>query len=416
MFPNRGLTIGKLFGVEIALDWSLVLIFLLITVSLGGSVFPTWHPDWTAAMTWTTAGATALVFFLSILLHELAHALVANAYDLRVNRITLFLFGGMASVELEPSRPREEALMAIVGPIVSIALGFGFLYAAAVMISTSGMDPQAEPVEWLKSMGPFETLLAWLGPVNILVGLFNLLPGYPLDGGRVLRAALWALTGDVVSATRWASALGRLMGWALVFCGVAMAFGVQIPFFGTGFASGLWLAFIGLFLSNVAAASYRQLLFRGALQGVPVERMMRRIVPPHVPSSMPLSQFVEERAMGSGSSLFPVAEGDQRVGVLWPTDVNRVAPEKWISTTVGAIATRDADGLPRVLPEDDGPTLLRELTQTGRDQLPVLGEEGELVGCVGWEDVARWVDLHRAEGASHGLRGSDWNPSRPQRI
>src|SRR5215467_13199359 len=209
---NRGLYIGRIFGINIQVDWSWILIFLLVTWSLAAGLFPAWHPDWSMALRWGVAVVASLLFFASILLHELSHSLVAKARGLPVRRITLFLFGGVSNIEREPPTPKTEFLVAVVGPITSILLGMIFLALAAFSAANShvtGGDPQAVA----RQLGPVTTLLAWLGPINILLGLFNLIPGFPLDGGRILRYILWSATKDLRKATAWATGAGRAVGW-----------------------------------------------------------------------------------------------------------------------------------------------------------------------------------------------------------
>jgi Zn-dependent protease len=258
---NRGVYIGRIFGINIHVDGSWILIFLLITWSLASGLFPTWHPGWGAPLRWAVAVAASLLFFLSILLHELSHSLVAKAQGLSVRRITLFLFGGVSNIEREPTTPKSEFLMAAVGPITSILLGLicmALVSFSAARSSAAASDPQSA----LNHFGPVTTLLAWLGPVNVLIGLFNLVPGFPLDGGRILRAGLWSATKDFNKATAWATGVGRMVGWLFIIAGIAMVFGLTIPFLGTGLVSGLWMVFIGWFLSSAALNSYKQTVVR----------------------------------------------------------------------------------------------------------------------------------------------------------
>ena len=228
---GTGIKIGRLFGIRVELDASVILIFLLLLFNLGAGVFPFWHPDWSAAVRWSTAAVAAVLFLGSILVHELSHALVARAYQIPVRSIRLFLFGGVADIEHEPTSPKAEALMAGIGPAVSIGLGvlFGLLAGLSTPFRIEG-----DPMLAIERMGPFTTLLMWLAPVNILVGVFNLLPAFPLDGGRVFRAALWATTNNLHTATRWAARVGQGFGWMLILLGVAMAFGAYVPFLGGG--------------------------------------------------------------------------------------------------------------------------------------------------------------------------------------
>lgn len=218
---QTGIRLGRIAGIEVVADWSLLIIFLLIAFSLAAGVFPSWHPDWDPALAWGTALGAALLFLASVLVHELSHALVGRLGGIRVRRVTLFMLGGMAHMESEPPTWRSELAMAAVGPITSLALGFVFLWLAGFFAGPIELDPQ-NPGSTLAALSPLATLLFWLGPVNILLGVFNLVPGFPLDGGRMLRAAIWGATGNLRKATRWASWGGQIVAWLLIAAGLLM--------------------------------------------------------------------------------------------------------------------------------------------------------------------------------------------------
>ena len=186
--------VGRLFGIDLRIDWSWVFVFILLTWNLV-AVFTMWHPEWTPAAPFWWPLAAAVLFFVCILLHELAHSLVAMAHGTRVRSITLFLFGGVSDIEREPSSPSAELLTAVVGPLASILLGLVFLLLATGMTAAS-MSGATSAWDVFGRLGPMGTLLAWLGPVNLMIGVFNLVPAFPLDGGRILRAILWAVTRD----------------------------------------------------------------------------------------------------------------------------------------------------------------------------------------------------------------------------
>lgn len=209
--------------------------------------------------------------------------------------------------------------MAIVGPITSIALGIIFLLAAGVGVGAMGAVA-ANPAALASRLDPLTTLLLWLGPVNLILGIFNLVPGFPLDGGRVLRSILWAATKNLRTATRWASWIGQAIAWLMIVSGIAMIFGTRLPFFGSGVVSGVWLAVIGWFLSNAAIQSYQQLVVHDMLEDVPVTRLMRTNVPAVAPT-MTISTLVDDYILHSDDRAFPVLEGDRPVG-----DAGRRAP------------------------------------------------------------------------------------------
>jgi Zn-dependent protease len=386
---NRGLYIGRLFGINIHIDWSWVLIFLLVTWSLAAGLFPAWHPDWSLALRWGVAVAASLLFFASILLHELSHSLVAKARGLPVRRITLFLFGGVSNIEREPPTPKTEFLVAVVGPITSILLGMIFLALAAFSAANSnitGGDPQAVA----RQLGPVTTLLAWLGPINILLGLFNLIPGFPLDGGRILRAALWSATKNLRKATAWAAGIGRLTGWMFIAAGIAMGLGAHLPIFGTGLFSGLWLILIGWFLNSAAVSSYRQTVVRDLLEAVPVFRLMRLNVPTVTPT-LPVSHLVYDYVMGRDERAFPVMEEDRLVGMVCVEDIRKVPREDWDRATVEDIMT-DSNHLDVVTASEDAGNALERLTAHDVGQAPVI-ENGRLVGLLRRRDILKWLEL-----------------------
>ena len=269
----KGLRLGRVAGVEVRLDWSLLIVFTLIAMALAGGLLPRWHPDWGQAKVLATAIAAAVLFLASILLHELAHAVVGRRLGVEIRRITLFVFGGMAHMEGEPRTWQAELGMAIAGPLASLGLGVLFLILAQVIAGPIPVDPE-DPARGLAQVGPVATLLLWLGPVNIILGLFNLVPGFPLDGGRVLRAVLWGLTGDLTRSTLLAATVGQAFSWILIGLGFAMMLGLRVPFFGSGALGGLWLALIGWFLGNAARQSWQGRLIEDRLGALPVSRVM----------------------------------------------------------------------------------------------------------------------------------------------
>ncbi len=301
-----GFGIGRVFGINIRIDWSWLFIFLLVTWNLA-TVFGESHADWGVGLSWGTAVVAALLFFASVLAHELAHSLAARAQGVPVRSIILFLFGGVSSIERDPDSPRNEFLMAFVGPLTSIVLG-GVLLGIAGATMGPLAQTIADPSAAIAELNPLSTLLMWLGSVNVLVDVFNLIPGFPLDGGRVVRSVVWAVTGNLQRATRVASWLGQAIAWLTIISGIAMVFGVEVPFFGTGFVSGLWLAFIGWFLNGASVQSYQQLVVHDILDGVQVARMMRTD-PPTVQASSSVNSLVHDHIMGTDDHAFPVLEG-----------------------------------------------------------------------------------------------------------
>ncbi|HWP43655.1 MAG TPA: site-2 protease family protein [Blastocatellia bacterium] len=384
-----GLRLGQIFRIDIHVDWSWFFIFLLVTWNLAAGVFPQWHPDWGPMLNWGVAIVASLLFFASVLLHELSHSLVAKARGLPVHRITLFLFGGVSNIEREPPSPRTEFLMAIVGPVTSIVLGIIFLFLANASLVASGSIVD-DPIELLSRMGPLSTLLMWLGPINILVGLFNLIPGFPLDGGRVLRSILWGITGNLRRATRWASGAGQVIGWLFIITGIAMVFGVSVPIFGAGIIGGLWLAFIGWFLNNAAVASYNQLVIQDLLEDIPVSRLMRSDIPAVAPD-LPVTSLVYDLIINSDEHAYVVMEQDRMVGIVCVDDVRKTPREAWEISTVAQIMT-PADRMAVATPDEDASKALSDLARRDVRQLPVI-DNGRLVGLLRRRDIVRWLQM-----------------------
>ncbi len=390
-----GFKLGRIFGITIRIDWSWLFIFLLIAWNLA-MVFAQVHPGWTIWLAWLTAVVAALLFFASVLAHELAHSLVARAQGVPVRSITLFMFGGVSNIQREPPSPLAEFLITIVGPITSIVLGVVFIWLSGVAIGPLGAV-LASPFNLVGRLDPLTTLLLWLGPINILVGLFNLIPGFPLDGGRILRSILWAITRNLRRATHWASLVGQAVAWLMILIGVAMIFGVRVPFFGTGFISGLWLAFIGWFLNSAATQSYQQVVVEDILAGIPVSQLMR-LNPPTVPAAISIGDLVQNYMMGTDEQSFPVMSGGQFLGIVTVEDVRQVPHQQWAATTVEQIMT-PADKMAEVTADEDAVEALRELTQREAAQLPVV-RNGQMIGMLRRRDIARWVQLHSGPSLS----------------
>jgi Zn-dependent protease/predicted transcriptional regulator len=401
---GSGWRIARVAGIDIHLDLSLLVIFFLITFTLGTGLFPRWHPDWSPALSWATALAAAVLFFVSVLLHELSHALVARRHGIAVPRITLFIFGGMAQMENEPDSWRGEFWMAIVGPLASLLIGVLCALLATYLAGPASIDPN--DVE--RTLARFDiapTLLMWLGQINIVLALFNMLPGFPLDGGRVLRALLWGATGNVRLATRWAAGAGQLFAWILIASGVAMMLGLRVPLFGTGFVGGLWISFIGWFLYSAALASYRQLILKESLHDVPVTRLMQTALLSVTPE-LPVDRLVDEYVLHSDQRAFPVIRDGQMAGMVSLEDVRKIERGTWPAHVAGDIMT-PLDALVRLGPQDDAQQAMDLLAKAGVNQVPVI-EQGQLRGLIRREDVLKWLSLYAnidrktAAAFSHG--------------
>ena len=389
----RGLGIGRIAGVEVRLDLSLIIIFLLITMILSAGVLPAWHPDWSPALTLVTAAAAAVAFLVSVLLHELSHAIVGRRAGMRIERITLFVFGGIAHMQDEPATWRSEFAMAIVGPITSAVIGVACLVLAGLLAGPIAVEGR-EPMEIVAALGPVPTLLLWLGPVNLLLAAFNLVPGFPLDGGRVLRSILWAATGDMRRATLWASRMGQLFAWILIGTGFAMILGLRVPLFGSGLIGGLWLALIGWFLNNAAILSYRQLLVSHSLRDVPVQRVMHTDYASIEPGST-VAELVESRLLQTGQRCFPVSHDGRFDGIVCLEDIRRLAAAEREETAVSQIMTPRA-ALQSVPGSATAAEAMQLLGEHRFNQVPVVDRD-RLLGLVTRENILTWLSLTRQD-------------------
>ena len=393
---RSGFKVGTLFGISIHVDWSWVLIFLLVTWNLAGTVFPSLHPEWSIGTNIALGLAASFLFFISILLHELAHSLVARARGLPVRRITLFFFGGVSNIEREPPSPFTEFLMAIVGPLTSLLLGFGFIWLGRQNIPE--MDTaMTSPMQLLRGLDPLSTMLLWLGPINILLALFNLIPGFPLDGGRVLRSILWAVTKNFRLATRWATAVGQGFGWLMILAGIAMIFGTTLPVLGTGTLNGMWLAFIGWFLVQAASQSYQQVIVEDMLEGVPITRLMREPAPA-VPPDLPISALVYDHIMQGDERAFPVVDADRLLGMVYIENLRELDRSTWDKTTVRQVMVPQNE-LEVVTPREDAMDAFQKLAQKEMRQIPVV-QNGRLIGILRRRDILRWLQVRSEMMAS----------------
>jgi len=383
---RSGLRLFSVFGIEIRLDISVVIIFALIVFSLGNGLFPQWHPDWSPLQYWVTALGAGIVFFASLLAHELAHSLVARRFGIRVPRITLFLFGGVAEIESDAETPQAEFTIAIAGPLMSLALGvlFGLLATLGIPVDVRALlldDPQAA----VAALGPLVTASLWLSSVNFVLAIFNMIPGFPLDGGRVFRAVLWRVTGDLLLASRVASTTGRWFGWTLMALGLWNLLAHKDP-------GGLWFIMIGWFLSHLAAASYTQLVTQRALRALKVRDVMRTRFDT-VPAAASIEDFIENYLLRSSQQLWPVLEAGRVAGLVALRDVAGIPllerPRRRVTDVMVPLAGASvlaADAL--------ASSALNALLAAGDEPVAVV-HEGQVVGIVRGSDVLRWVTLHR---------------------
>jgi Zn-dependent protease len=367
-------SLGRILGVKIGLHFSWILIAFLVVFSLSAR-FRMTNPDWGAGTIWLLAIATAALFFASIVAHELSHAMVAKARGLPVHSITLFALGGVARIEKESADAKTEFWMGIVGPISSALIGVLCLAAASAL----GWPFMAEPET------PLLAMLVWLGYINVVLAVFNMLPGFPMDGGRVLRAAVWHATGDEHRATRVATTSGQAVAFGFIVLGI-------VGFFQGAGLGGLWLAFIGWFLLGAARASAAQLEVSESLRGVRVSDVMSRDCP-IVDGRSNLETFVED-VLRTGSRCFLIVENGRVTGLITPHEVKSVEKSQWPYKTVFEVM-KPLDQLRTVRPDTPASEALETIGRQDVNQLPVVSD-GRLEGIVSRERIVRYL-VTRAE-------------------
>jgi Zn-dependent protease len=353
--------LGRIFGVNIGLHYSWFLIALLITFSLAGH-FQTNNPTWSASLRWGVSILTALLFFASIVIHELSHAVVAKFRGLPVASITLFALGGVAQIEKEAADAKTEFWMGIIGPITSVVIG-----VLCLMITIAlGWRPPEFPQR------PLPAMFMWLGYINIGLAIFNMVPGFPLDGGRVLRGLIWWITGDAKRATTIAARVGQVIAFMMIIYGVLQFFS------GTGF-SGLWLSFIGWFLLSASRESYAQMVITEGLRGLRVADVMSRDYPV-VDAHSNLQMFADEHLTRTGRRLFVVTLNGRPEGIITPTEIGAIPRNRWPYTTIADVM-RPLDSTRTVAPNTSITEALELMASQDLNQLPVVGPSG-LAGLI----------------------------------
>lgn len=365
--------LGKIWGIPIGLHTSWFVIFLLLTFSLAVGYFPDEYEDLSRPMYWLLGGVTSLLFFGSVLAHELAHAWVALRNSIPVRSITLFIFGGVAQIEQEPHTAGAEFRIAIAGPIMSLAL-------AGLFFALYQID---QPIAVLAAPS------IYLARINLILGLFNMIPGFPLDGGRVLRAVIWRVTGSLRRATKIAGAVGQVVAFGF------MGWGALMLLSGSLF-NGLWIIFIGWFLQNAAVSVVAQSDIQEALRGVTVGEIMSRECL-MIPREQPLRELVDNRILREGARCFMVGSGDRMDGMLTLRDVGAVPREQWDTLTAGEIMIPWSE-LTRVEPRTELFDALRAMDGKNVAQVPVV-ENNQLVGVLTREQVLRYVRMRSELGA-----------------
>jgi Zn-dependent protease len=363
---NRStISLGRILGIPIGLDYSWFLIFALLTWSLSTNYFPSEFTNWTVAQYWAAGAATTILMFASVLLHELGHSVVALRYKIPVRSITLFVFGGVAQIGSEPPSAIAEFWIAIAGPITSFALAVFFGLLRFVV-------------------GGFAPLLAiagYLAYINGTLGLFNLIPGFPLDGGRVFRAVIWGVTHNLRRATLIAAGVGRFIAYGFIMLGVWQIFNGN-------FGNGIWIAFIGWFLENAASSQIHQQTTQDVLAGHHVADAMRRDYASILPNTT-LEQLINKHILGNGQRSLVVKQDDRVAGLLTLHNVKAIPASDWSTKTAAQVMIPVAD-MKWIRPDAELADALGEMDRDGVNQLPVM-ERDQMLGVLGRDDVISFL-------------------------
>ncbi len=370
---NANIKLGNILGIPIGLHYSWFLVFALVIYSLSTGYFPQEYPTLSSGLYVLLAAATTLGFFGSVLLHELGHSVIALRNNIPVKGITLFIFGGVAQIKREPQTPGAEFRIAIAGPLVSLALA-GIFGVMAVL-------EQQYPVLAAPS--------SYLMRLNLSLALFNMIPGFPLDGGRVLRSIVWKLSGNQVRATRIASAGGQIVAFGFIGLGVFSIFAGQ-------FTNGLWMMLIGWFLQSAAAAASTQATMQEKLRGVTVEQAMSHECT-SVPALTPLSQLVQERVLQRGDVCFLVTDHNGQLrGMLTLQDITRIPQMRWRFSTAEQAMT-PINGLPQVDADEEILDALRQMDEAEAHHATVV-QYNRPIGLISKEQVLRYLRLRTQLG------------------
>jgi Zn-dependent protease len=369
--------IARILGIDVRVHLSWILIFLLVTFSLADQVFPFSYPTWSQQKTIIVAAITALLFFTSVVLHEFAHALVARQFKMSVSSITLFLLGGVASLTKEPPSAKAEFFMAIAGPATSLVIGAVSLEVSQLVTDSLSQAPTLQPVE---------AVSGYLGQINIAVAVFNLIPGFPLDGGRVLRSLIWGVRRDRITATKIAARGGQLVAGLFVLWAGYRVIG--------GDAGGLWMGLIAYFLYGAATQTLQQEQVVRAVSGARVAQLMTTDYVT-VPRGTSVGTLVRDHVLPRNLRAIPIVDGGRFVGLVTIADLRKVEQDEWPTTPVEAVMT-PASELPSVAPKDD---LTVALDRFGPDAplLPVV-EDGTLAGLLFRESVGGYVRMREMLG------------------
>lgn len=385
---GKSIKLFKLFGFEVKVDLSWLFIAVLISWSLG-TAFSMELTGYSQAVYWWMGIGGAIGLFLSVVFHELWHSLIARRFGLEMKGITLFIFGGVSEMPDEPAAARVEFWMAIAGPFSSLVLS-GVFFGLAWLMSAGAVMPSLTLHGYAAGTNPLTVVFSTMGIMNVLLTLFNIIPAFPLDGGRVLRAAIWGANKNMLRATRIASVIGSGFGMLLILLGVMMFIGFNFPQLGTGLVSGIWYALIGWFLWGAAGSSYQQLLMRKGLQGMKVRRFMEA-APVTVPRALSIQHLVNDYIYKHTFKMYPVVDGDRLMGCVTLQKVRDVPKSEWDVRTVGEISAGCTPDI-TIGPDVDALDALGQMNRGKLSRLMVV-EGDRLVGIITLKDMLKFLSV-----------------------
>jgi Zn-dependent protease/CBS domain-containing protein len=359
--------VGRIFGITIDLDYSWFLIFGLLTWILAVSYYPMELKNWSPAGYWFMGAATALLLFVSVLLHELGHSVVAKRFGIPVPRITLFIFGGVSQIATEPADAKIEFWMAAAGPAVSFVLAALFWELRLILLGAPALI----------------VLTKYMALLNLVLGVFNLIPGFPLDGGRVFRAIIWGISGNFRRATSVATFTGRFFGFSLIFLGVWLVLAGDL-------LNGLWTAFIGWFLESAAASQLQQEVMKDLLSGHKVSEMMSRDCT-RVPGGLSIQALVETYILGNGHRCFVVSQGDQTIGLITLSEISKVPRSSWALTRIADVMI-PSEKLISTPANAEAWTTVERMGRDGISQTPIVDGK-KIIGVLSRDDLVHYLGV-----------------------
>ncbi len=364
------ISLGRIFGIVVDLDYSWFLVFGLVTWVLAVSYYPAEFKNWSLGEYWLMGALTAIMLFVSVLLHELGHSVVAKRFGISVPRITLFIFGGVSQIAAEPTNAAADFWITAAGPAVSFAL-------AAICW-------ELRPI--FASVPPLLALTKYLALLNLMLGAFNLIPGFPLDGGRVFRAIVWGITRNFQRATAIAALTGRFFGFFLIFIGVWQVLAGN-------FLNGLWIAFIGWYLESAATSQVQQQMVKDLLAGHKVSEMMSRDCT-RISGDLMLQDLVDKHVLGGGHRCFVVTRGDETIGLVTLSEIKKVSRSSWSTTNVAQIMI-PSDKLTSTPANAEAWTTVESMGRNGINQLPVV-EGSKIIGVLSLDDLVHYLGILRS--------------------